>query len=107
MYLKDFFKLKGGQVQPEFPTGNGKIDLIITYAGQLYDLELKSFTDERGYQTALTQAARYGQQLQLLEITLALFVEYVDDTNRQKYEVIYKDKKTGVTVSPVFVETGS
>ncbi len=107
MYLKGFFKRKGGQVQPEFPTGNGKIDLLITYAGQLYGIEVKSFTDAWGYETALTQAARYGQQLQLLEITLALFVEAVDNTNRQKYEATYKDKETGVTVSPVFVETGT
>ncbi len=106
MYLKGFFKLKGGQVQPEFPTGNGKIDLLITYAGQLHGIEVKSFTDKRGYHIALTQAARYGQQLKLLEITLALFVEQVDDTNRQKYEVVYQDEETGVTVIPVFVETG-
>ncbi len=107
MYLKSFFKGKGGQVHPEFPTGNGKIDLIITYAGKLYGIEVKSFTDAWGYQTALPQAARYGQQLQLSEITLALFVEAVDEANRQKYEVVYEDKETGVTVTPVFVETGA
>ncbi len=107
MYLKSFFKRKGDQVYPEFPTGNGKIDLIITYAGKVYGIEVKSFTDAWGYQSALPQAARYGQQLRLLEITLALFVEAVDDTNRQKYEVVYEDKETGVTVRPVFVETGA
>ena len=53
------------------------------------------------------QAARYGQQLGLTEITLALFVEAVDDANRAKYEAVYEDQETGVTVRPVFVETGT
>lgn len=42
----------------------------------------------------------------LREITLALFVEYVDDANRQKYEIVYQDMESGVTVIPTFVETG-
>jgi hypothetical protein len=39
-------------------------------------------------------------------ITLALFVEAVDDAQRAEYEVEYMDAETGVTVTPVFVETG-
>lgn len=58
------------------------------------------------YREALMQAARYAQQLGLHEITLALFVEAVDDANRAKYEAVYVDAATGVTVRPVFVETG-
>lgn len=73
----------------------------------MYSLEVKSFTDERGYQEALKQAAHYGQQLRLAEISLALFVESVDEANRQKYEAIYEDEDSGVKVIPVFVETGS
>ncbi len=42
----------------------------------------------------------------LTEITLALFIEAVDDANRAKYEAVYEDQETGVTVRPVFVETG-
>jgi hypothetical protein len=38
---------------------------------------------------------------------LALIVEHVDEANRQKYEAVYNDKETGVTVIPVFIETGS
>jgi hypothetical protein len=30
----------------------------------------------------------------------------VDDANRGRYEAIYQDAATGVTVTPVFVETG-
>jgi len=72
----------------------------------VYGLEVKSFTDEFEYRAALQQAATYGRQLGLTEITLAFFVERVDKASRQKYEMIYVDPATGVTVTPVFVETG-
>jgi len=55
----------------------------------------------------LGQAARYGHHLGLDEITLALFIESVDDANRARYEAVYKDEDTDVTVTPVFVATGS
>jgi hypothetical protein len=105
MYLEHFLQRRRGQVYPEFPTGNGKIDLIIKYAGQMYGLELKTFTDDSGYREALKQAARYGQQLDLREISLVFFVEAIDKTNREKYETVYVDRETEVTVAPIFVET--
>jgi len=93
-------------VWPEFPTGNGKIDLIIHYAGKVYGIEVKSFSTQYEYREALRQAVRYGERLKLEEITLASFVEYVDETTRARYEATYEDEETGMTVQPVFVETG-
>ena len=105
-YLASFLQGHGGRMWPEFPTGNGKVDLIIRYAGKTYGVEVKSFSTQYEYREALRQAARYGERLELEEITLAFFVEYVDETNRARYEVAYEDEETGVTVRPVFVETG-
>ncbi len=105
-YLSDFLGTKHARVYPEFPTGNGKIDLIITYYDTRYGLELKSYTDESEYYEALDQAAKYGKTLELPEIWLISFVEYVDETTRRKYEVEYIDQDTGVKVMPLFVETG-
>jgi hypothetical protein len=105
MYTAQFLQRRRGQVFPEFPTGNGKIDLIIRYAGKVYGLELKSFTDDFGYREALKQAADYGRQLGLSEISLVSFIEVIDDANREKYESVYVDDETQVTVQPVFVET--
>jgi len=105
-YLCDFLGTKHASVYPEFPTGNGKIDLIIKYKNKLYGLELKSYTNETEYYEALQQAAKYGKQIQLPEISLVFFVEYVDDENRKKYETEYIDEETGVKVMPTFVETG-
>ncbi|MBV7334957.1 AAA-like domain-containing protein [Chloroflexi bacterium TSY] len=103
-YLVTFLGQRG-HVYPEFPTGNSKIDLIIEYAGQTYGLEVKSYSDQIAYREALGQAALYGQQLGLSEIFLILFMEEIDETNRQKYEADYFDDKTGVRVLPTFVTT--
>jgi hypothetical protein len=105
-YLDQLLLRRRGQVLPEFPTGNGKVDLLLRYAGRSYAIEVKSYVDEYTYREALRQAARYAQQLGLAEITLALFVEAVDDASRTKYEAVYTDAATGVTVIPAFVATG-
>ncbi|MDM8527315.1 AAA-like domain-containing protein [Anaerolineales bacterium HSG24] len=107
MYLIKFLQGYDGHVYPEFPTGNGQIDLIINYANQVYGLEIKSFSTTHEYNKALDQAARYGKSLGVNEITLGFFVETIDETNRKKYEVVYQDTTTGVTVKPVFVVIGS
>ncbi len=104
-FVDRFLRPKGGRVYPEFPTGNGKIDLLIRYAGNIYGLELKAFTDAFGYRAALRQAARYGKQLGLREVVLACFVESTDDDSRRRYETVYEDSATRVTVTPVFVAT--
>jgi len=104
MYLSQFLGRRG-QVTPEFPTGNGKIDLFIHYQGERHGLEIKSFSDMFSYKEALKQAAQYANQLKLTEITLAMFVEAVDEINRQKYEVVYTDPLTQVKVIPVFIQT--
>jgi len=74
-YLASFLGSYDGQVQPEFPTGNGTIDLLIRYAGQLFGLELKSFANQPAYRKALIQAAKYGQQLGVTDIWLVLFTD--------------------------------
>ena len=104
-FLDRFLQPRGGRVYPEFPAGNGAIDLLIRYAGNVYGLEVKSFTDAFGYRRALGQAARYGRQLGLDRVALVFFVDRIDDANRDAYEAVHVDE-TGVTVDPVFVETG-
>ncbi len=106
LYLERFFYDYKSRVHPEFPTGNGKIDILIRHGRQQYGLEVKSFSSAKGYQEALKQAARYGKHLGLVEISLIFFCEYISDENREKYEVVYEDEKTRVIVWPVFVATG-
>jgi hypothetical protein len=106
-YLKQLLKSEGGSVLPEFPTGNGKIDLILSYSGKRYGIELKSFTSRGRYLKALEQAARYGKQLNLKEIFLVFFIESINEENRKKYEKIHQDEASKVRVVPLFVETGT
>ncbi|MCP4148502.1 MAG: hypothetical protein GY757_12220, partial [bacterium] len=106
-YLDRFLRRKKGYVFPEFPTGNGKIDLLIRYSGHIYGIELKSFTDEAGYKEALKQAAKYGKQLKLPEIFLVAFVETIDEKSRKIYEADYKAPEYGVTVTPIIIQTGT
>lgn len=106
MYLHKFLHSKGARVWPEFPTGNGKLDILVRYQQRLYGLEVKSFSDLNEYRKALKQAASYGKDLGIPEITLVLFIESIDEDNRSKYQQHYVDAATGVTVKPVFIETG-
>ena len=107
MYLMRFLESYPAQVHPEFPTGNGKIDLLIRYAGQRYGMEVKSFASRRDYEKALVQAAEYARQLGLTAILLVMFIDAVDEDNRHKFEAPYVDTATGVTVNPQFVVTGT
>ncbi|MEM7533057.1 MAG: AAA-like domain-containing protein [Chloroflexota bacterium] len=105
MYLVQFLD-GNGSVVPEFPTGNGKIDLVIYHSTSLYLLEIKSFINRQKHQEALEQAARYGQELQLSEAWLITFIETMTDEQRTSLEITYQDPTTGVTVHPVFITTG-
>ena len=108
-YLNEFLRSKKGQVFPEFPTGNGKIDLLIRYHDITYGIEVKSFTDRSGYGEALKQAAAYGKQLGLAHLYLVFFIESIDEKHRQIYEQEYREaglQGSGVTVHPLFIATG-
>lgn len=105
-YLADFLEGYEAHLYPEFPTGNGKVDLLIRHYNRLYALEVKSFVNRREYQKALGQAAAYAQRLQLTEIVLILFVEYASEEHRRDFETPYVDSTTGVIVQPVLVATG-
>lgn len=106
-YLTTFFQGRGGRVWPEFPSGNGKIDLLIRYGDALYAIELKSFTNEADFRQSLRQAAGYGKALNLEIIHMAVFVDNIPEAYRTLYEADYSDAETGVTVSPIFVATGA
>ncbi|CAN2039816.1 AAA ATPase domain-containing protein [Candidatus Magnetomoraceae bacterium gMMP-15] len=106
MYLYKFLTPEKAKVWPEFPTGNGKIDILIKYSDKIYGVELKSYTNKRGYNEAIKQAADYADQLKITEISLVFFVESIDEANRNKYEKEDMDDKTGVKVVTIFVRTG-
>ncbi|MEM7534294.1 MAG: hypothetical protein AAF639_19085 [Chloroflexota bacterium] len=95
-YLTKFLRPFKASVVPEFPTGNGKIDLIIRHNRKLYALELKSYANLQQRQEALEQAAAYGQTLKVSEVWLSFFTEGMTDERRAELEVTVPDAATGV-----------
>jgi len=65
-------------VTPEFPTGNGKVDLHLSAGDRRAAIEVKSFVDQYTVGESRAQAADYAAQLGLTEITLAVFVPTSD-----------------------------
>lgn len=61
-------------VSPEFPTGNGKVDLFLRWQGHTAVIEVKSFRSAADLVTARKQAARYAKSQGLPTATLAVFV---------------------------------
>ena len=106
-YLVRFLGSYKSAVWPEFPTGNGKVDILIRHGGCVYALEIKSYRDKPAYQQALRQAGTYAKTLKLDTIYLIVFVDYINDEQRKQYEVQYEGKETGVIVTPLFVQTGN
>ena len=67
-------------ISPEFPTGNGKVDLVLrSEEGHVGLIEVKSFTSQAELAAQKAQAARYAASRGLLEATLALFVPSDDE----------------------------
>jgi hypothetical protein len=64
-----------GQSHVEFPTGNGKVDIVIFQRNHKYILEVKNFAGEDQLLKAKTQAARYARSEGLNEVYLVVFSE--------------------------------
>jgi len=65
-------------ISPEFPTGNGKVDLHLKCRDKFGIIEIKSFRSHAGTQTGILQAASYARSLNLTSVTIALFVPLDD-----------------------------
>ena len=68
-------------ISPEFPTGNGKVDLVLrTREGHLGLIEVNSFVDMYELSLGHAQAAGYAKKLGVTTVTLAVFVPMEDAT---------------------------
>ena len=72
-YLSDFMRPKGGNVVPEFPTGNGQIDLLIHHADQVYGLEVKSFSNQYEYKQGVDTDGQVCQEDAVADCLVGLF----------------------------------
>jgi hypothetical protein len=101
-YLYDLLDKREVSVIPEFPTGNGKIDVILKYRDRIYALELKSFSDMYDYSQGIGQAAVYCRRLGLEEIVLLVFVELKEEEVKELEQEIQREG-VRVIVIPIAV----
>ncbi|MFO0761830.1 MAG: AAA-like domain-containing protein [Byssovorax sp.] len=61
-------------ITPEFPTGNGKVDLVLKAGEAMGVIEVKSFVNRYELEKGHAQTAGYAKKLGLAEATMAVFV---------------------------------
>ncbi len=66
-------------VSPEFPTGNGKVDIHLKCGDKQGIIEVKSFVDSYQVETDREKAAWYAKSLGLHRVALAMFLPFEDD----------------------------
>ncbi len=67
-------------VSPEFPTGNGKVDLVLQTKDHTAVIEVKSLREVWELQDYRKQAARYATKLGLTQSTLVVFAPVDDES---------------------------
>ncbi|QTA82409.1 AAA ATPase-like domain-containing protein [Desulfonema limicola] len=71
-------------ISPEFPTGNGRVDLHLKCDGKQGIIEVKSFQKQSKLERAKEQAVSYARKLNLKSITIAVFVPVKDEEILEK-----------------------
>jgi hypothetical protein len=88
-------------VTPEFPTGNGRVDLHIGCTGQRGIIEVKSFVDQYQAGEDRKQAARYARRLGFDQVTMAVFAPIEEESILEKLSV--SETIDGVSVTVVAI----
>ena len=91
-------------ISPEFPTGNGKVDLHIEYQGKKGIIEVKSFTNANDAKLARNQAAEYARQTGYPDVTLAMFAPFTDEDVLDQLSV--RETIDGIDVTVVVIGQG-
>jgi hypothetical protein len=86
-------------ITPEFPTGNGKVDLMIRMGDQMAVMEVKTFPSKAEMASSRKQAAGYATKLGLTTSTLVVFAPTDDDAVLEK--LVGDDVVDGVRVITV------
>jgi len=88
-------------ISPEFPTGNGKVDLHLQCGKQTGLIEVKSFTGALQLKEARKQAADYARKCGLNSVAVALFAPLSDETVLEKLSTRLMIDKVTVTVTAI------
>jgi len=66
-------------VSPEFPTGNGKVDLYLRSGEKIGIIEVKSYINASKLRTSKRRIAEYATMLGLSQVTLGVFLSTDDE----------------------------
>ncbi|MCP4113361.1 MAG: hypothetical protein GY749_48825 [Desulfobacteraceae bacterium] len=88
-------------VSPEFPTGNGRVDLHLRCGEKRGIIEVKSFTNTSEAKDARGQAAKYAEQTGLNAVTVAMFTPVEDESVLA--ELSWEGDVNGVKVTVVAI----
>jgi len=91
-------------ISPEFPTGNGKVDIFIHCNQGKGIIEIKSFEKRSKLNQYAQQAAGYARSLGLSEVTLAVFVPTREEDILE--ELTCREEHNGVLVNIVAIGWG-
>jgi len=99
-WLKDALMGQKCGVAPEFPTGNGKVDLVLKKAPHTAVIEVKSLVTTAQLMDHRRQAARYAKQLGLSTATLVVFAPVEDESVLVQLEGQHDIDGVSVTTVP-------
>jgi hypothetical protein len=85
-------------VSPEFPTGNGKVDLHLRCGDKRGIIEVKSFTNIYQARDDRHKAAEYATNLGFDKVTMAIFIPVEEETVLEKLSEIEMIDGVEVTV---------
>ncbi|KPA17428.1 hypothetical protein MHK_002352 [Candidatus Magnetomorum sp. HK-1] len=88
-------------ISPEFPTGNGKVDLHLECDNKKGLIEVKSFVNAYETKKAMAQAVKYAAKTDYKAVTIAIFAPF-DDENLLK-QMSVNENIDGVLVSVVVI----
>ena len=90
-------------IAPEFPTGNGKVDLHIRCGEKKGIIEIKSFENMAKLKRGIEQAGRYGKGVGVEEVLLVLFVTGVSEEEAMRLQKEEEIEGVKVIVEPIVI----
>ena len=89
-------------VIPEFPTGNGKVDILVKCGEDVMGLiEVKVYVNRWLFERSLEQSYEYAKKLGMEEITIALFVSKEDPEFLKKLQRTEEYKGLTIHIEPI------
>jgi len=90
-------------VSPEFPTGNGRVDIHLRCNNKEGIIEVKSFRDMHILEQSIVQASEYAKKLNLHSIVLVVFLTGVEEDEVMQLKVERVVEGIKVYVEPVLI----